>query len=155
VEEFGIECLWGDSCRVGILSVARRCAGVHQASIQTNIWLKAVEEGITLVYEELALPLQGGSHPYCKPGYEATGRCFSISRPIPNCERSSGELSSQVQLRKFIRKSPVVRSDIEVRNLLDLDFVCFGGPFSNIMTETCMANSGNRLVIFDQTASQF
>jgi len=116
--------------------------------------LKAVEEGITLVYEELALPLQGGSHPYCKPGYEATGRCFSISRPIPVASvRAVSYLSSTIG--KFIRKSPVVRSDIEVRNLLDLDFVCFGGPFSNIMTETCMANSGNRLVIFDQTASQF
>jgi hypothetical protein len=44
---------------------------------------KAVEEGITLIYEEMALPPQLGTHPYFKPGYEATGRFFSIARAIP------------------------------------------------------------------------
>jgi hypothetical protein len=116
--------------------------------------LKSVEEGITLVYEEMALAVQGGSHPYFKPGYQTTGRYFSISRPIPVASvRAVSYLSNAIG--KFIGRSPAVRSDIEVRNLLDLDFICFGGPFSNAMTETCMANGGNRLVIFDQISNQF
>jgi hypothetical protein len=56
---------------------------------------------------------------------------------------------------KFIGRSPDVRSDMEIRNTLDLDFICFGGPFSNVMTETCMTNSGNRLVVFEQHTVQF
>ncbi len=44
---------------------------------------KASEEGITLVYEELASRVIGEKFIYCKPGDQTSGRCFSISRPIP------------------------------------------------------------------------
>lgn len=116
--------------------------------------LNAINEGITLVYEEMALPFQGVTHPYCKPGGETAGRHFSISRPIPVASvRAVSYLSNTIG--KFLGRSPALRSDIEIRNFLDLDFICFGGPFSNIMTETCMANGGNRLVIFDQNVNQF
>jgi len=116
--------------------------------------LKASEEGITLVYEELASRVVGEKFLYCKPGYETSGRCFSISRPIPIASvRAVSYLSNTIG--KYIQRSPPVRSDIEVRSLLDLDFISFGGPFSNAMTETCLDNAGNRLVIFDQTMNQF
>jgi len=115
---------------------------------------KASDEGITLVYEELASLVQGDKFIYCKPGDEASGRRLSISRPIPIASvRAVSYLSNAIG--KFIRRSPAVRSDTEVRSLLDLDFICFGGPFSNAMTQTCLENAGNRLVTFDQTINQF
>src|SRR5258708_25176140 len=102
----------------------------------------------------MELPSQGVTHPYRKAGDETTRRKFSISRQIPIASfRAVSYLSNTIG--KFIGRSPALRSDIEVRNLLDLDFICFGGPFSNMMTETCMANGGNRLAIFDQTRNQF
>jgi hypothetical protein len=114
----------------------------------------AVAEGITLIYEEMTLPSHLGSHPYLKPGFETTGRFFSIARPIPIASvRAISYLSNAIG--KVIERSPTIRSDTEVRNTLDLDFICFGGPFSNIMTETCFTNGGNRLVNFDQTSTQF
>ncbi len=115
---------------------------------------KASEEVPTLVYEELASLVQGQKFIYCKPGDEASGRRLSISRPIPIASvRAVSYLSNTIG--KFIGRSPAVRSDIEVRSLLDFDFICFGGPFSNVMTETCLDNTGNRLVVFDQATSQF
>src|SRR5229473_3197819 len=115
---------------------------------------KASDEGITLVYEELASLVQGDKFIYCKPGDEASGRRLSISRPIPIASvRAVSYLSNAIG--KFIRRSPAVRSDTEVRSLLDFDFICFGGPFSNAMTQTCLENAGNRLVTFDQTINQF
>lgn len=113
-----------------------------------------VEEGITLIYEEMALPSQFGTHPYFKPGYETTGRFFSIGRPIPIASvRAISYLSNTIG--RAIGRSPTIRSDIEVRNVLDVDFICFGGPYSNTMSETCFANGGNRLVSFDQNTTQF
>jgi hypothetical protein len=114
----------------------------------------AVEGGITLVYEEMTLPSQYGNHPYVKPGFETTGRFFSIARPIPIASvRAISYLSNTIG--KAIGRSPTIRSDTEVRNVLDADFICFGGPYSNIMSETCFANGGNRLVNFDQATTQF
>ena len=111
-------------------------------------------EGPTLVYEELASLVQGQKFIYCKPGDETSSRRLSISRPIPIASvRAVSYLSNTIG--RFIGRSPAVRSDIEVRNLLDFDFICFGGPFSNVMTETCLDNAGNRLVVFDQTINQF
>lgn len=116
--------------------------------------LNVQQEGITLVYEEMALVAQGDSHPYLKPGYEKTRMRFSISRPIPVASvRAISYLSNTIG--KVIRRSPFLRSDIDVHNVLDLDFICFGGPSSNTMTETCMANGGNRLLLFDQSVNQF
>src|SRR5262245_42119639 len=91
--------------------------------------------------------------PYFKPGYESRGR-ISITRPIPVASlRAMSYLSNAIG--KVIERSPAIRSDTESRDLLDTDFVCFGGPFSNIMSETCFANGGNRLVDFDQAVLQF
>src|SRR5258708_34591401 len=101
----------------------------------------------------MELPSQGVTHPYRKPGDETTRRKFSISRPIPIASvRAVSYLSNTIG--KFIGRSPAVRSDIEVRSVLDLDFICFGGPFSNAMTQTSLHNAGNRLVTFYQTIKQ-
>jgi len=116
---------------------------------------KASEEvPTTLVYEELASLDQSHKFIYCKPGDATSGRRLSISRPIPIASvRAVSYLSNTIG--KFMRRSPAVRSDMVVRNLLDFDFICFGGPFSNVMTETCLDNAGNRLVVFDQKVNQF
>jgi len=108
---------------------------------------------MTLIYEEMALPPEFGPYPYFKPGYETRGR-FSIGRPIPiPSVRAISYLSNTIG--KVIGRSPAIQSDAEVRNVLDADFICFGGPHSNIMSETCFTNGGNRLVDFDQTTTQF
>jgi hypothetical protein len=113
----------------------------------------AFVEGLFLVYEELALKNTSDQMPYVKPGNEATG-VFSISRPIPIASvRSISYLASAIG--KFSGKTPSVRSDLEVRNLMDIDFVCFGGPASNIMTASCQDNGGNHLALFDQGVNDF
>lgn len=110
---------------------------------------KAAVEGISLVYEEFVLRNQAERYAYCKPGQETSPRVFSVTRPIPiTTVRSISYLSSAIG--KAIGQTPAVRSERDVCNMMDFDYVSFGGPFSNVMTETALANSGNRLVEFDQ-----
>jgi hypothetical protein len=114
---------------------------------------KGAEEGISLVYEELELHNKIESHPYSKPGSAEPFR-LSISRPIPVASvRAVGYLATAIG--KFTGKPPSVRSDLETRTAMDLDFVCFGGPTSNVMTATCQENPGNRLAVLDQENNQF
>ncbi len=114
---------------------------------------RATQGGITLVYEELALLKGIEKFSYEKPGNESLGR-FSISRPIPIASvRAVSYLASSIG--KFTGKTPSVRSDLETRNFMDLNFICFGGPGSNVMTASCQDNTGNRLARFDQHVNQF
>jgi hypothetical protein len=114
---------------------------------------RAANEGITLVYEELALRQGIENFAYQKPSNESLGR-FSISRPIPIASvRAVSYLASSVG--KFTGKTPSVRSDLEIRNFMDLSFICFGGPGSNVMTASCQDNTGNQLGILDQHLNQF
>src|SRR5579859_7745749 len=115
---------------------------------------RAVEERITLVYEEMASLNEADIFQYRKPEEEKSGHVFSVSRPIPIASvRGISYLSNTIGSEA--RQSPSLRSEAEIRALLDLDFISFGGPFSNTATETALTNSGNRLVNFDQTTHQF
>jgi hypothetical protein len=92
----------------------------------------ADKPGFALVYGELALgttiPM-----PYVKPGGNPQAR-FSISRPVSQCEfRAASYLSSSIG--NSSGTTPALRSDYDVRALLDLDFVSFGGPLSNFKSE--------------------
>lgn len=125
----------------------------------TNYQFKQIfgthKDGITLVYEEMILPPEFGSFPYIRPRPGISPQSnFSISRPIPIASvRAISYVSTAIG--NFIKRSPEVRSDLDTRSILDLDFICFGGPLSNLMTETCMINSGNHLVVFEQDKVQF
>ncbi|MBZ5700947.1 MAG: hypothetical protein LAN84_03795 [Acidobacteriia bacterium] len=114
---------------------------------------RAALDGITLVYEELALRKGVQKFSYEKPGNETLG-FFSISRPIPIASvRAVSYLASSVG--KFTAKTPSVRSDLETRNVMDLNFICFGGPGSNVLTASCQDNTGNRLARFNQQFNEF
>lgn len=110
-------------------------------------------EQIYLVYEEMELDNQSERFAYKRPS-SVGGSRFSISRPVPIASvRAINYLSTAIG--KFIGKTPLIRSDLEVRSTMDLDFTSFGGPQSNVMTETCQQNSGNRLARFDQSRGEF
>jgi hypothetical protein len=118
-----------------------------------QVFGKGNEPGICLVYEEMELDDKSNPFPYSRPSSAQPIR-FSISRPIPIASvRAVSYLSTAIG--KFIGKTPNVRSDLEMRNTMDLDFVCFGGPRSNVMTDSCQENSGNRLATLDQSLNQF
>jgi hypothetical protein len=114
---------------------------------------RGAEEGISLVYDEFELLDKSENYPYVKPG-GADPFCISISRPISIASvRAVSYLSAAIG--KFTGKPPSVRSDLEARTEMDLDFVCFGGPASNVMTATCQSNTGSHLAVFDQANRQF
>jgi hypothetical protein len=105
------------------------------------------EVGFALVYEEMVLGDTTEPFPYRRPGGDSTSG-FSITRPIPIASvRSISYLSSAVGV--LGGRAPVLRSDIETQSLLDFDFVCFGGPRSNLMTASVEENEGNRSAKFD------
>lgn len=108
--------------------------------------------GFTLVYGELALN-SSMLMAYVKVGGSPQAR-FSISRPVSQCElRAANYLSSSIG--NGVGSTPALRSDNDVRAVLDLDFVSFGGPLSNFKSEDCQSNSNNRLAIFDQANTRF
>lgn len=107
----------------------------------------------SLVYAELALAHQSNPYPYMKPE-GLTGGCFSISRPVSGSEvRCVSYLASAIG--NNVGSTPTVRSDLETRHLLDLDFISFGGPNSNLKTADCQSNDGNRLARLDQNQNTF
>jgi len=108
--------------------------------------------GFALVYGELALTSQSPM-PYTKPGGNPHAR-FSISRPVSQCElRAASYLASSIG--NGTGCTPALRSDNDVRPILDLDFISFGGPLSNFKTEDCQVNDNNLLAIFDQPNTRF
>jgi hypothetical protein len=108
--------------------------------------------GFTLVYGELALN-STTPKPYVKLGGNPQAR-FSISRPVSQCElRAASYLSSSIG--NGTGCTPALRSDNDVRSVLDLDFISFGGPLSNFKTEDCQLNANNLLAIFDQPNTRF
>ena len=108
------------------------------------------QPGFTLVCAELALApdLSGRQYSYVKPGGNPRAQ-FSISRPVSLCEvRAAGYLASAIG--NGVGRTPDLRSDIDVLPLLNLNFVSFGGPESNLKSRDCQSNAGNRLTRFDQ-----
>jgi hypothetical protein len=106
-----------------------------------------------LIYAELELSDSSRAYPYVKPGGDRRGG-FSISRPVSVCEvRALSYLASAIG--RYVRASVAVRSDLETRTVLDLDFVSFGGPRSNFKTADCQSNTANQLAVFDQSRDQF
>jgi hypothetical protein len=106
-----------------------------------------------LIYEELALRSPSDTHPYFKPDGDPTFG-FSISHPVPVCTvRALNYVAGAIG--QHARSTPAVTSDIESKSLLDLDFVCFGGPGSNHKTLDCMSNAANTLAVFDQSSNSF
>jgi len=114
------------------------------------------EPGFALVYGELALnPAIFGAipFPYVKVGGNPMAG-FSISRPVSQCElRAANDLSSCIG--NGVGNAPVLRSDTDVRSVLDLDFVSFGGPMSNFKSADCQSNPNNVLATFDQVNTRF
>jgi hypothetical protein len=111
------------------------------------------KSGFALVYGELALNSSMLPMPYVKVGGNPQAR-FSISRPVSQCElRAASYLSSSIG--NGAGSTPALRSDAEIRSVLDLDFVSFGGPLSNFKSDDCQSNSNNSLAIFDQPNTRF
>lgn len=111
------------------------------------------QEGFALIYAELALRSPSAQHPYVKPGGNPSFG-FSMSHPVPISEvRAANYVSAAIGA--IVRKSPVLRSDVETQAVLDLDFVAFGGPESNLKTNDCQTNAGNTLAQFQQATNKF
>ena len=107
-----------------------------------------------LVYGEMELrPLQlpNGEvtkHPYQKPGEEASGKVFSIDRPVSSCEvRSAKYLATMIGLEA--RVGPSLSSDLYLKDRLDLSFIAFGGPGSNFKSRDAINNQQNDMIKFD------
>jgi hypothetical protein len=78
--------------------------------------------------------------------------CFSVSRPISQCElRAASYLASAIGAATG--RTPDLRSDMEARSQLDLDFISFGGPLSNFKTADCQVNGANRIARLEQAAT--
>jgi hypothetical protein len=108
-----------------------------------------VRPSFGLVYGELALnPQIQIPMPYVKIGGNPQGR-FSMNTPVSQCElRAANYLSSAIG--SATGNTPALRSDTSVRQVVDLDFISFGGPMSNFKSDDCQTNPGNRLAFFDQ-----
>jgi len=66
--------------------------------------------------------------------------------------KPGGEASA---IGEGVGRTPKLQSDNEVRSLLDLDFISFGGLSSNFKTDDCQSNTGNLLAAFDQANGRF
>jgi len=106
-----------------------------------------------LVYGQLSLPDQirpDGSintHPFVKPEEETSGVGFSIERPVSSCELRAAKYLAEI-FGKEIEKSPLLSSDFEIRQRLDLSFISFGGPASNHKTRDALNNESNTYITF-------
>lgn len=110
-------------------------------------------QSLTLVYAELQLAEPVVGYPFAKPGGNDQFR-FSISRPVSSCEvRAANYIASAVG--GALGSVPDIRSDVECRAKLDLDFVSFGGPQSNFKSLDVQSNPGNKLVQFDQAKNSY
>jgi len=79
---------------------------------------------------------------------------MSISQPVSIAEvRAANYLASAIG--KNMGSAPGLRSDVDTRANLDLDFIALGGPFSNFKTQDCLENSSNHLAIIDRATGLF
>jgi hypothetical protein len=102
--------IWSRAAR---LFAARRFKQVFGLGVQ--------RKGYSLLSAELALADQSNHFPYVKPEGPAAA-CFSINRPVSGSElRCVNYLAGAIG--SYVGKVPSVRSDSEVRQLLDLDFI--------------------------------
>lgn len=95
------------------------------------------------------------SHPYQKedpvPNYKNQG--FSISKPVSIAEvRAANYLSSVIGSQ--MKVTPILSSDIYIKDELDLSFISFGGPSGNHKTNDVLINKANQLIRFDQSQNQ-
>jgi hypothetical protein len=92
------------------------------------------------------LKTNGITHPYQKPANNA--HVFSISKQISIAEvRAANYLSSVIGAQA--KSTPVLSSDIGIKDKLDLGFISFGGPGGNHKSNDVSANNANQLVAFD------
>lgn len=105
-----------------------------------------------LVYAELALPAVFDAdrklieRPYTKP--DVKGAHFSIDRPVSSSEfRATSYLAQSMGAHSG--QPPRLASDHDLAGRLDLSFIAFGGPLSNLKTQDALSNAGNDLLDFD------
>ncbi len=114
------------------------------------------ERRLHLVFAEFALAMfpkhaETGTvlrHVYVKPGDVSPGESFSIERPVSSCELRAVRYVTGA-IGRWAAATPALSSDLDVRDKLDLSFVAFGGPGSNLKTRDAIQNSANGLVNFD------
>jgi hypothetical protein len=111
------------------------------------------DKRFSLIYDELALRNSSDSFAYVKPGGDP-GWSISTSRSVPVCTARALNYLASV-FGSVTQATPAVRSDVEAKSQLDLDFVSFGGPGVNHKTADCQSNSGNRLAAWDQDKTAF
>jgi hypothetical protein len=111
-----------------------------------------------LIYAQLVLPVVYNEkneivrYPYVKPSQP--GIRLSISMPVSGCELRAAKYLSDAIGRQAV-SPPILSSDHELKDHLNISFISFGGPFSNYKTNDANLNEGNDLVKFDQTNQQF
>jgi hypothetical protein len=115
-----------------------------------------VQGGFHLVYAQLALPQQQNSngkpitHPFVKPGEESSGTGFSIQGPVSSCELRAAKYLSEL-IGREVYQSPLLSSDFEIRDKLNISFISFGRPSSNFKSRDALRNDGNKLIKFDNS----
>jgi len=108
-------------------------------------------DGLHLVYAQLSLrPLRDehgdiSNYPYEKPGNERSGVFFSIDRPVSSCELRAAKYLSAI-MGKEANNTPLLSSDFELRDRLNISFVSFGGPDSNLKSRDVITNDANDLL---------
>jgi hypothetical protein len=106
-----------------------------------------------LVYAELKLrPLiddgKPDKHPYRKPGEEHLGAKFSIERPVSSSETRAAKYLAET-IGREVKGAPLLSSDVDMRGRLDVSFISFGGPLSNLKPRDIIENPSNDLIKFD------
>lgn len=109
------------------------------------------ESKFHLAYAILGLMQEKGSvstHPYIKPGEEAPGTFFSAEKAVSSCELRAAKYLAEV-IGIEARQAPVLSADYDLMSQLNISFISFGGPKSNLKTRDAVENEGNELIGFD------
>lgn len=135
-------------------------------SMRTAVWqrrLRAVfgddinsESKLHLVYAEFALMMhpehaETGTilkHLYVKPNEVNPTQTFSIDRPISSCELRAVRYIAE-SIGRQTRCTPLLSSDLDVKEKLDISFIALGGPGSNYKTREILENDANNLIRFN------
>lgn len=103
-----------------------------------------------LVYAEFALrdAMEADGSParfaFIKPGNIRSEFAFSVQRPISSCEVRAIKYLTEA-ISKETSMAPILSSDLELTDRLDISFAAFGGG-SNYKTNDVLTNSGNDLI---------
>lgn len=116
---------------------------VHAWKFKQIFGLSPFREEFFLIYDELAPENYPGEYSFSKPEGNP-GIRIRTSRAVPLCTgRAVGYLSAAIGAVSHV--TPEIKSDMDVKAQLDLDFISFGGPEVNHKTKDCQSNSGNEL----------